>query len=69
MRGGLRPIPRADTRHGNHNGGPKRTLDEAALRAEQRELRAKWPRPAKVAARLVVISRQLAMIANRSPWK
>lgn len=65
----LKPITRLDSRHGHRDGGPRRTLDEAALRAEQRELRATWPRSAKAAARLNVIGRQLRSIENRSPWK
>lgn len=63
------PVTRVDSRHGHHLGGAQRTLDEAALRDEQTRLRARWPRPAKDAARLVVIARQLRAIENRSPWK
>lgn len=51
-------------------GGPQRSLpDEAALRAEQAQLRAMKPRTVARAARLRTIQRQLAAIANRSPFK
>jgi len=60
---------RPDTRHGHHKGGPRRTLDEAALRDELQSLIAVRYRPARVAERIRTIRRQLRLIENRSPHR
>lgn len=56
-------------RHGHHNTGGPRTLDEAALRAEQVALRSKRPLTIQASARLKQIRRSLQAIERRSPHK